>query len=263
MTIDNGNHRIELFGLPIDRISLDETVAKIDSFIKSREPHQIVLVNAAKVVKAKKDLLLREIIQTAALVAPDGVPLVWVSKLLGRSLPGRVNGTDLMEKLIPFAVQKQYSIYFLGSTEEIINKVVMQYKELFPTIRIAGFRNGYFSNEEEEEVVNRIRKSNADILFVGMGTPMKEKFVKRNLIKMNIPVVHGVGGSLDVVAGYVKRAPLWMQKWGLEWLYRFWREPGRMWKRYLATNSIFISMVAKEFFKYIFFGHVRNSVKTS
>ena len=124
---------------------------------------------------------------------------------------------------------------------------------MFPNIRIAGFRNGYFSAQEEERVVSDIRKSNADILFVGMGTPMKEKFVKRNLVKMNVPVVHGIGGSLDVVAGYVKRAPIWMQRLGLEWLFRLFQDPGRMWKRYLVTNSIFISMVAKEFCKYIFF----------
>ena len=252
MDLKTKESRIELFGLQFDRLSLKEAVEKIDSYIKSGQPRQIVVVNAAKIVKARYDWELLQILQSADLVGPDGVPLVWVSKLLGKPLPGRVNGTDLMEKLIPFAADRKYSIYFFGAKEEIIKKTVSLYSQLYPNLRIAGYRNGYFSDAEEEDIVNEIKNSGADILLVGMGTPQKEKWIKRNLLKLNVPVVHGVGGSFDVVAGYVNRAPLWMQKWGLEWLYRLCQEPGRMWKRYLVTNSIFCLLVFKEMIRTIF-----------
>ncbi len=230
---------VSVLGCPVARVTLEETIERIDEFVKSGQPHQIVVVNAAKIVRMDHDPELREIILNADLVAADGVPIVWASKVLGMPLPGRVNGTDLMEKLIEVAPEKNFRIFFFGATQEVIEKAVETVQTRYPDLEIAGWRNGYFTPAEEPEIVKQIRDSRADILFIGFGTPMKEKWVRRNLKDLNVPVCHGVGGSFDVLAGKVRRAPLWMQRWGLEWFFRFLQEPRRMWKRYLFSNTIF------------------------
>jgi N-acetylglucosaminyldiphosphoundecaprenol N-acetyl-beta-D-mannosaminyltransferase len=236
-------------GVRIDRVSMDETVTQCDQFIRTRVPHQVVVVNAAKLVKAQTDKYLRHIINEADLVGADGMPLVWLSKLLGDPIPGRVNGTDLMEKLVEHAARKGYSIYFLGAKLEVVRKVVDTYKEKYPDLKVAGYRDGYFNPEDETAVADEIRASGADIIFLAFGSPKKEKFVRDHLFRMNVPLVHGVGGSFDVVAGITKRAPVWMQNAGLEWFYRFLQEPSRMWKRYLFTNVEFMAVAALEVFR--------------
>ena len=233
----------------VDKVSMKETLQLCDQFIRTRVPHQIVVVNVAKLVKAKTDRLLRKIINEADLVGADGVPLVWLSRLVKDPIPGRVNGTDLMENLVERAAEKGYSIYFLGAKPEVVEKVVGIYRRKYPTLKIAGYRDGYFRPDEEEQVVQEIRDSRADILFLAFGSPKKEIFVKKYLYKMNIPLVHGVGGSFDVVAGVTKRAPIWMQNAGLEWFYRLLQEPDRMWKRYLFTNLEFMLVVLVEVFR--------------
>ncbi len=237
------------FKVRVDKVSLKDTLDACEDFIRSRVPHQIVVVNVAKMVKARADRSLRRIINNADLVGADGMPLVWLSKYLGNPIPGRVNGTDLMEKLVELAAQRGYSIYFLGAKPEVVRKVVAIYTEKYPDLKVAGYRDGYFRPEEEEQVAEDVRESGADIIFLAFGSPKKEKFVGKWLYKMNVPVVHGVGGSFDVVAGVTKRAPKWMQNWGLEWLYRFLQEPRRMWKRYLVTNTAFALMVTAETFR--------------
>ena len=229
-----------ILGIRVDLIDLEGTLNKIDDYIREGITRQIVVVNVAKVVKARKDRYLREIIETADLCGADGVPLVWVSRLTGKTIPGRVNGTDLMEHLVERSAEKGYRIFFFGAEEEVVRSVVDIYQEQFPALQVAGYRNGYFNPEDEPEIARQIGDSRADILFVAFGTPKKEKFIGDHKAVMNVPVIHGVGGSFDVIAGKVKRAPVWMQNCGMEWFYRFLQEPGRMWQRYLVTNSTFI-----------------------
>jgi len=236
-------------GVRIDKVSLADTLEHCDQFIRTRVPHQIVVVNVAKLVKAKADRKLRRIINEADLVGADGVPLVWLSKLLRDPIPSRVNGTDLMEKLVERAADKGYSIYFLGAAPQVVRQVVAIYKKQYPGLKVAGYRDGYFKPSEEAAVADEIRQSGADIIFLAFGSPKKEKFVRHWLYRMNVPVVHGVGGSFDVVAGVTKRAPDWMQSAGLEWFYRFLQEPDRMWKRYLFTNVSFLVVVLSEIFR--------------
>ncbi len=236
-------------GVRLDKVSMEQTLECCDQFIRTRIPHQIVVVNVAKLVKAKTDQFLRQIINEADLVGADGVPLVWLSRILRDPIPGRVNGTDLMEKLVERAAEKGYSIYFLGAKPEVVRKVITVYKRKYPLLKIAGYHDGYFRPEEEAEVAEEICSSGADILFLAFGSPKKEKFVRSYLYRMNVPVVHGVGGSFDVVAGVTKRAPVWMQNSGLEWFYRLLQEPDRMWKRYLFTNAEFFLLVLLELFR--------------
>ena len=213
-------------------------------------------MNAAKIVKARYDRDLASIIQTADLIGADGVPIVWTSRLLGEPLPGRVNGTDLMERLLELAAKKQYRVYFLGAKPQVIQRAVDLFLKMYPGLVVAGYRHGYFESPNDEiQVAEEIGKANADILLIGMGSPMKEKWVRRHIQRLNVPVIHGVGGSFDIYGGYTKRAPIWMQKAGLEWLYRIIQEPRRMWKRYLTTNAIYIVLTIYELIKklYAFF----------
>lgn len=245
--------RSEVLGFPIDRMTLDQCVQHFDEIIPRGEPRHIVLVNAAKIVKARKDSELAHIIRTADYVGADGVPIVWASRLLHQPLPGRVNGTDLMERLFELANRKGYRVYLLGATQPVIEATVRTLNDLYPRLMIVGYRNGYFSSPlDEEKAVRDIAALHPDILMIGMGTPMKEKWVRRHFNQLHATIVHGVGGSFDILGGITKRAPGWMQRNGLEWFYRLCQEPGRMWKRYLVTNSIYIGLVLKEYFRLVF-----------
>ena len=241
--------RVKLFGCYIDNLSMEEVLERIDEFIKSERPHQNVVVNANKIVLARKDSQLRNIINACDLIGVDGVPVIWASKVLGRPLKERINGTDLMERLITRAYEKGYKLYFLGAKEEIVKRVVEKYKGYYPRLQMVGFRNGYWNTEEEERIVDDIRDAKPDILFIGFSSPKKEVFLRKYSERMGVPFAMGVGGSFDAVAGLTKRAPVWMQKNGLEWLFRFFQEPKRLWKRYLIGNSIFLWLFLKEFVK--------------
>lgn len=232
-----------ILGIRVHLIDLNTALPLIERFIQSRKSHQIVVVNVAKIVKAQFNNLLKDVINNADLVGADGVPVIWVSKLFKPKIFGRLNGTDLMGALVEMSAQKGYSIYFFGAADDVVKRVVSFYTKKYPTLKIAGYRNGYFSIDDEIEIVKQIRQSNADILLVGFGTPKKEIFIKKYKYEMKVPVIHGVGGSFDVVAGKTKRAPIWMQKYGLEWFFRILQEPRRMLKRYLMTNSLFIIFI--------------------
>jgi len=235
-----------ILGVRVDLVDLQNTINVVEEFIRSGKTHNIIVVNVAKIVKSIFDEKLKQIINNADLVGSDGVPVVWVSYLFKPKIPGRVNGTDLMERLVELAALKGYSIFFFGAEEYVVRKVVEIYSNKYPQLKIAGYRNGYFSKDEEIKIIHQINESKPDILFIGFGTPQKEYFVSKYKDILKVPVIHGVGGSFDVVAGKTKRAPIWMQKYGLEWFYRIIQEPGRMCKRYLVTNTLFIIFLILE-----------------
>jgi len=244
--------RIKICDIPVDALTMEETIYLIDKSIIEKRPIHHVVINAAKVVNAKKDPALKESIVSCDIINADGQAIVWASRLFNTPLPERVAGIDLMESLVKLSVKKKYRIFFLGATEEIVNTVVNFYSNQYSKDIIAGYRNGYFKKDEEQAVARQIADSNADILFVAMSSPKKEIFLNTYKDLVQIPFIMGVGGSFDVVAGHVKRAPLWMQKSGLEWFYRVLQEPKRMWKRYLFGNSEFIYLVLKEKAKQVF-----------
>lgn len=168
---------------------------------------------------------------------------------LGIELPTRINGTDLMEKLIEVSDKKGFSIYLLGAKQDVIVKCVDSFRKKYQNVKIVGYRNGYFKENEIDELIFNINKSNPDILFIGLPTPLKELFAYKNRDKLRVPIVQGVGGSFDVLAGIIERAPKWMQNYGLEWLYRVLQEPRRLFWRYFSTNIKFI-MIYIKFFLY-------------
>ncbi|RKX58212.1 MAG: glycosyltransferase [Thermodesulfobacteriota bacterium] len=229
---------------------MKETVQIIDNAIKEGKHVHHAVVNAAKIVKMQEDKELYNSIVNADIINADGMPIVWASRLLGKPLPERVAGIDLMQELIKLAYNRKYKIFFFGAKEEVVKKVVEKYSREYSPEIIAGYRNGYYSEEEEPLIAKQIAESGANILFVGISSPKKEKFLyKYKHILKNVNFIMGVGGSFDVIAGKIKRAPKWMQKCGLEWVYRLVQEPRRMWRRYLIGNTKFIILVIKEFLK--------------
>jgi N-acetylglucosaminyldiphosphoundecaprenol N-acetyl-beta-D-mannosaminyltransferase len=239
-------NRVTILNCPIDTFTMDETISIIDKAIRERKQLHHVVVNAAKLVYMQKDKELYDSVVNCDIINPDGQAVVWASRFLGKPLPERVAGIDLMQNLVKLAFEKKYKIFFLGAKEEIVKKVVEKYSKQYSPDIIAGYRNGYFKKDEEEIVARQIADSGADILFVAISSPKKEIFLNKYKHIIKVPFIMGVGGSFDVVADKVKRAPQWMQKAGLEWFYRFLQEPRRMWKRYLYTNSMFIYLVLKE-----------------
>ena len=232
---------------------MSQTIEKISNSINNNQQIHHVVVNAAKIVALQKDLKLRESVNCCDIINADGQAVVWASRFLKNPLPERVAGIDLMENLVVLAHKKEYKIFFLGAREEIVSNVVSIYSNKFSPNIIAGYRNGYFDKDQEKSIAKQVSDSGANILFVAISSPKKEIFLNENKsILKNVNFIMGVGGSFDVVSGLVKRAPQWMQKFGLEWLYRLIQEPKRMWRRYLVGNTKFIFLVLKAKYNQIF-----------
>lgn len=227
---------------------MKETIRDIDKSIKNKTHLHHVVVNAAKMVHMQKDRELYESVVSSDIINADGQAVVWASKVLGQPLSERVAGIDLMQNLVKLAYEKNYKVFFFGAKEEVVSEVVSHYTNIYSPEVIAGYRNGYFKKEDEQAIAQEIADSGADILFVAISSPTKEIFLNTYKDIIDTPFIMGVGGSFDVVSGKVERAPIWMQNAGLEWFYRFLQEPGRMWKRYLYTNSMFLWLVFKEKF---------------
>ena len=243
----NRTHILNTF---IDNLSMQETLQVIQKSIDSKIQLHHVVVNAGKIVAMQKDQQLCESVNNSNLINADGQAVVWASKVLKKPLKERVAGIDLMQNLVALAHDKGYKIYLLGAKQEVVQQVANTYKKQYNQDIVAGYRDGYFTTQQEPQVVEDIAASGAHMLFVAITSPIKENFLyKHRDILKGVHFIMGVGGSFDVVAGLTKRAPLWMQNAGLEWFYRFAQEPKRMWKRYLVGNSTFIYLVLKEKFK--------------
>jgi N-acetylglucosaminyldiphosphoundecaprenol N-acetyl-beta-D-mannosaminyltransferase len=235
-----------LFGLEIDALTMDEVLALCEPRLASRQQLQVGVVNAAKMVRLRTDELLRESLLTCDLMLADGQSVIWASRILRRPLTERVAGIDLFERLLELAERTDRSVFLLGARAQVLAGLQQRLAERFPKLRIAGARDGYYTPAEAGAVAQQIRDSGADLLFLGMVSPKKEIFLGNYGELMNVPIMHGVGGSFDVLAGVTKRAPVRWQRLGLEWLYRLLQEPGRLWRRYLTTNSAFAWQLLRE-----------------
>ncbi|MDR1583165.1 MAG: WecB/TagA/CpsF family glycosyltransferase [Prevotellaceae bacterium] len=238
---------IDFLSIPVASVTMQQTIQAIDRCIQSDGHIQHVVINAGKVVAMQKDKKLYDSVVNCDLINADGQSVVWAAQFLGKYLPERVAGIDLMENLVALAHRKGYKCFFFGAKEDVVRRVIAIYAEKYSPKIIAGYRNGYYTHNEEETIARQIGESGANILFVAISSPKKEIFVntyyKEILHKVNF--IMGVGGSFDVIAGITKRAPRWMQKTGLEWFFRFIQEPGRMWRRYLIGNYQFIRLIFK------------------
>lgn len=247
-------HRFNFLDIPLDALTMKETIDIIDDAIQSNLQLSHVVLNAGKVVSMQSDYQLKQSVINCDIINADGQSIVWASRFLGFKIPERVAGADLMQALVFQSFVKKYKCFFLGGKEEIVKKVVSIYSSQFSPDIIAGFRNGYFTVAEEVLVAQEISNSGAQILFVAISSPKKENFIYNyRHILSNVNFTMGVGGTFDIIAGFTKRAPIWMQNCGLEFFYRFLQEPRRLWKRYLVGNSKFIYLILKKKFDLLFY----------
>jgi len=246
------NKKIDFLNIPLDTLTMQETIAQVNTAILSNKHIHHCVINAGKVVQMQEDKLLRDSVVNSDLINADGMSIVWAVRFLGHKIPERVAGIDLMEKLVELSFKKKYKCFFFGANEKIVKKLVNDYSEKYSKDLIAGYQNGYYNESDEHDIVEQIRSSRANILFVAMTSPKKEIFLntyKKELSGINF--IMGVGGSFDVISGKTDRAPKFMQDIGLEWFYRFIQEPKRMWKRYLIGNFKFLVLILKAKLKYI------------
>lgn len=235
-----------ILGVTVHAVTNAQTLALIEQFIVEDTPHQLTTVNPEFVVTAQKDETFRDIINNSALALPDGIGLVKATNYLGDTpLPERVAGSDLVVKLAELSHQKGYRIYFLGAWEGVAEKAVENLRQKFPNLQVAGVFAGSPAVEENEAIVQRILPTQPDILLVAYGAPKQDKWIARNLDRLQIPVCMGVGGSFDFLAGTAQRAPVWMQRIHLEWLHRLITQPWR-WKRIWNAVVVFSWMVVKQ-----------------
>lgn len=236
--------RVELFGTAVDAVTMDQAVDAARAAVAAGGPHQHVVLNAAKVVAMQDDPELAGIIRGCDFIQADGASVVWFSKLARRPVPERVAGADLFERLVGAAAADGTSVYFLGAQPHVVERVVEIFTQRWPDLRVAGFHDGFWS--DDAEVVAAIRDARPDYLFLAIPSPRKEYWLATHLDALGVPFVMGVGGSFDVVAGETTRAPRWMQKIGMEWSWRLIQEPRRMFKRYLVGNTRFLVACLRE-----------------
>jgi biofilm PGA synthesis N-glycosyltransferase PgaC len=238
---------VELLGVPIAAVTMQEAVARCLEFCRApRASHTVLTLNASHLCMMRRDAELEAASRAGDLIVADGMSVVLALRASGQPAPERVAGVDLMAQLMAAGARHNLSVYFLGARREVVEALAARARADYPGLTIAGFRDGYFGPQDHFAIVEEIRASKADMLFVGMPSPFKETWVERHRERLNVPVIMGVGGSFDVLAGFVPRAPRWMQSIGMEWSWRLLMEPRKLWKRYLTTNSEFIWLSARE-----------------
>ena len=240
------NKRIDILGVCVDVLTTQETIDLVEKYVLSKTPLHLMGVNADKINMAKENDLIMTIINSCGIINADGASVVMASKKLKTPLPERVAGIDLMQDLIKLSDEKGYSIYLLGAKEEVVSKTSEVIKEKYPNIKIAGFHDGYFGDDDWDDIFDNLENTKPDFVFVGITSPKKEYLIEYLQNKGSNAVFMGVGGSFDVISGNIPRAPKWMQKMNLEWLFRVMHEPRRLFKRYFVGNTKFIRAVNKE-----------------
>jgi N-acetylglucosaminyldiphosphoundecaprenol N-acetyl-beta-D-mannosaminyltransferase len=239
--------RVELLGCPFDRVTMRSAVEQCTQWcLGPRAPHTVITANAAILCMMRRDPDLRDACRRGDLIVPDGMSVVWTSRMAGIPFPERVAGVDVMSRLLEVASERRLRVYFLGALPEVVSALVRRCARDHPGLEVAGSRDGYFRPAEGDGVVEHIRQADAHILFVGMPSPFKETWCERHRQRLDVPVIMGVGGAFDVLAGYVRRAPRLLQSTGLEWSWRLAMEPRKMWKRYLLTNLEYSWLAAGE-----------------
>ena len=219
--------RVEILGVQVDAVTMAQAVERIADLIAAGKPSLVATANAEMLLRATHDAELKSILNAAKLVVPDGAGTVWAARHLGKHMPERVAGADLVLELMKIAPRKDWKFFLFGSAPGIADKAKLKAESLCPGIKIVGTRNGYFTAADEPAIIEQIKSAQPDILLAALGVPKQEKWLAAHINELNIPVSIGVGGTLDVMAGAVRRAPLWMQRARLEWLFRAMLQPSR------------------------------------
>ena len=241
---------MNILNVEVSRYDLDETVALFSNAIENNQKLRVCVTPVNCVLWAYRDENLKRIYNSADLVTADGVPLLWASRLLGSSINGRVTGLDLLPEFSKISAEKGYRFFFLGAAEGVAVKLANHLKSLNPGLNVVGTYSppfaDQFSETENEKMIAMINKSEADMLWVSLTAPKQDYWISEHFDRLNVSIAIGVGAAFDVVAGNIKRSPKWMQKAGLEWLFRLIQEPRRLSKRYLVEAPQFIPLVVKQ-----------------
>ncbi len=217
-----------ILGVNVASLTMAQAVEQVEAFMEEKQGALVATANAEMIMMASEDKTLCQILNNAALVVPDGAGAVWAAHQLGYPMPERVAGYDLVQALLARAPQKDRRVFFFGSAPGIAERAKAKAETLYPGVQIVGTQDGYFSAEDEPEIIRKICSLNTDLLLVALGVPRQEKWLAAHLPELNVSAAIGVGGTLDVMAGEVKRAPLWMQRARLEWLFRGMLQPKRI-----------------------------------
>jgi len=239
--------KVNILGVRISAIQMDDAISKIEEWIEKNEPHYVCVCTVNTIMECQKDERLRDIVNSGGLATPDGMPLVWLSKLNGYPYTERVYGPDLMLAFCRVAQKKGYSNFFYGGANGVPEKLVQNLRKRFPRLKAAGTYSPPFrplTQEEDQAIIEMINKASPDVVWVGISTPKQDKWMADHLGSVAAPVMVGVGAAFNFFSGEVKQAPKWMQRSGLEWLFRLYQEPGRLWYRYLVYNPLFVLNLA-------------------
>jgi N-acetylglucosaminyldiphosphoundecaprenol N-acetyl-beta-D-mannosaminyltransferase len=242
--------RVDILGVNVSAVNMVQTLRTIEGWIATGEKNYVCVTGVHGVMESQRDEDLRRIHNAAGLVTPDGMPLVWVSRLYGHRRVERVYGPDLLLALCTRSARRGHRNYFYGGGEGVAERLAERLRERFPGLKVVGTHSPPFrelSSDEDDEVVQTINRSRPDIVWIGLSTPKQEKWMARHSPRLNAAVLIGVGAAFDFHAGLKKQAPRWMQRNGLEWLYRLGSEPSRLWRRYLRNNPLFVALMVAQF----------------
>jgi N-acetylglucosaminyldiphosphoundecaprenol N-acetyl-beta-D-mannosaminyltransferase len=245
---------VDILGVPVDSITMPQALERVASFLAEDKVHSIFTPNAEIVMQAQRDNELKDILNSADMVVADGAGVVLASKILKRSVPCKVSGIDLTRELLRQYDEKEVSFFIFGSKPGVAEKAALNILSDHQGVKIAGYRDGYFKEEDVPSIIEKINSSGADILLVALGAPKQEKWIARHAGELKVKVCIGVGGSVDVMAGVVKMAPEFFRKAGLEWFYRLCREPWRA-KRMMDLPRFMIHVILHR----ITHNHARNA----
>lgn len=237
--------KVAILDVNVDSVKMTEAIDIVENLMAAQKPAFIATANAEMIMMADQDESLKYILNHADLVVPDGAGTVWAARHLGVAMPERVAGYDLTQHLLARAPQTNRRVFFFGSAPGVADKAKIKAEAEYPGIQIVGVRDGYFKKEQEQEIIDQIKNAHPDLLLAALGVPKQEKWLYEHLQELNVPVSIGVGGTLDVMAGVMKRAPLWMQKAKLEWLFRGLLQPKRM-GRLMALPRFVIKVYAQK-----------------
>jgi len=236
------DNRAMILGVPIDKVTLDSAMDRIIDFFSKEGCAMVCTPNTEIVMAATRDKELLKVLSSSQLCVPDGIGLVYASKIHKLGLRERVAGVDLMKRLLNYAHDQGLSIYILGGKKDVARLACENIKKEFPSIEISGFHDGYFEKKDEESIIKQINEKSPDILFVALGAPRQEKWIYNHKAVLKTKIAMGVGGSVDIWAGTAKRAPVVFQRLGLEWFYRLLKEPWR-YKRMLVLPKFMIRIL--------------------
>ena len=234
----------KILGIDCLACTYDELRNHVDEDIKNNKKSLIIAINPEKIMKARKDDKLKDILNNATYQIPDGIGVIIASKIRGGEIRNRITGIDSMEMLLSLASEKNYKVFMYGAKEETIKAAKAKIIEKYKNINIVGTINGY--EKDNNKIIEKIKKSKADILFVALGSPKQEEWIYANIDKVDVKIFQGVGGSFDVISGNIKRAPKWMQKIGLEWFYRLLKEPKRIFRQLKLFKFLFVALFSRK-----------------